>query len=512
MVMHDLYFSYVRMRSVHPDVYKILYVCASIQNDLFSYFGEPTCGTQQLATRMAVTLGHVEPFNVQTDDWSLYTERLSQYFVANDITEDKKKVGILLTVIGSKAYELIHSLLAPVSPAEKKYDELVAVLMGHLKPKPLVIAERFKFHHRNQRDGENVEQYMAELRRLSEHCDFKDYLSEALRDRLVCGLRSEAIQRRLLSQKDLTLETAYDIALSEETASRRASELQASVKTSTSSEGDVRKVAPGKPHNGKGTAQSCYRCGKSGHTPDHCFYKHQKCRVCQKKGHIAKVCRNADRGAPHGTSSPGGSPKNTKSFRNKKSGRADYVDTETEESQDIQSEDNDAELFTLSALRDPPIVLKPTVNGVELKMELDTGATVSLASERTWKEVFNSCPLEECQTILRTYTGQKLPVLGQMNVTVEYEDQKAELPLLIVPGDGPALWGRSWLSAIKLNWPSIKSITYGVESLIAKYPDLFKEELGTLKGVEIKLSIAKDAILQFKKPRPVPYALRGAVE
>ena len=99
-----------------------------------------------------------------------------------------------------------------------------------------------------------------------------------------------------------------------------------------------------------------------------------------------------------------------------------------------------------------------------------------------------------------------------MNVTVEYEHQKAKLPLLIVPGDGPALWGRSWLSAIQLNWPSIKSITDGVESLIARYPDLFKEELGMLKGVEIKLSIAKDAIPQFKKPHPVPYALRSAVE
>ena len=64
----------------------------------------------------------------------------------------------------------------------------------------------------------------------------------------------------------------------------------------------------------------------------------------------------------------------------------------------------------------------------------------------------------------------------------------------------------------ELNWPSVKSITDGVESLIARYPDLFKEELGTLKGVEIKLSIAKDAIPQFKKPRPVPYALRSAVE
>ena len=40
---------------------------------------------------MVAKLGHVEPFNVQTDDWSLYIERLRLYFVANDITVDKKK-------------------------------------------------------------------------------------------------------------------------------------------------------------------------------------------------------------------------------------------------------------------------------------------------------------------------------------------------------------------------------------------------------------------------------------
>ena len=110
------------------------------------------------------------------------------------------------------------------------------------------------------------------------------------------------------------------------------------------------------------------------------------------------------------------------------------------------------------------------------------------------------------------YTGQKLPVLGQMNVTVEYEDQQAQLPVLIVLGDGPALWGRSWLSAICLNWPSIKHISQGVESILSWYPDLFKEEFGTLKCAEIKLSIAKNAIPQFKKPCPVPYAVCGVVE
>ena len=46
---------------------------------------------------MAATLGHMDPFDVKNDDWSLYTERLGQFFVANDIADDKKKVAVLLS-------------------------------------------------------------------------------------------------------------------------------------------------------------------------------------------------------------------------------------------------------------------------------------------------------------------------------------------------------------------------------------------------------------------------------
>ena len=69
---------------------------------------------------------------------------------------------------------------------------------------------------------------MAELRRLADRCEFGAYLQDALRDRLVCGLRSEAIQRRLLTEEKLTLEKAYGTAHGMEEAQRQATELQTS--------------------------------------------------------------------------------------------------------------------------------------------------------------------------------------------------------------------------------------------------------------------------------------------
>ena len=172
-----------------------------------------------------------------TDDWEQYTERLEQYFKANSIEADDKKLATFLTVMGPTAYALLSNLLAPEKPATKMYAELVTVMRDHLKPKPLVIAERFRFHQRNQADSESVADYMAELRKLADKCEFGEHLTEALRDRLVCGLRSETVQKRLLAEEDLTLKKAYETAISMEAASRRANVLRGSTRVTTVPDG-----------------------------------------------------------------------------------------------------------------------------------------------------------------------------------------------------------------------------------------------------------------------------------
>ena len=49
-------------------------------------------------------------------------------------------------------------------------------MQNHLNPRPLIIAERFKFHRRNQGENKSVAQNVAELRKLCEKCEFGDYL------------------------------------------------------------------------------------------------------------------------------------------------------------------------------------------------------------------------------------------------------------------------------------------------------------------------------------------------
>ncbi len=97
-------------------------------------------------------------------------------------------------------------------------------------------------------------------------------------------------------------------------------------------------------------------------------------------------------------------------------------------------------------------MLDLTVESKPLQMELDTGASVSIVSEQTWKSVFHTPTLVKSPIKLKTYTGQNLRVLGQKVVHVCYQDQERQLPLVVVSGNGPSLSGRNWLEEIRLDW------------------------------------------------------------
>ena len=140
---------------------------------------------------LTTAIGFIAAFQPESDRIESYLERVELYMTANNFPEGRK-VAALLSIVGGTAYEILRSLLAPALPETKSYTVLVETLQKHYAPKPLVIAGRYHFHRRDQLSGQSIAEYIAELKKLSIHCEFGDYLNQALRDRLVCGLRSEA--------------------------------------------------------------------------------------------------------------------------------------------------------------------------------------------------------------------------------------------------------------------------------------------------------------------------------
>ena len=181
---------------------------------------------------LLASVGRIEPYDGNSD-LEAYLERLELYFIANNVGEisgddneaarrlaERKKVATLLTLVGSETYLLLKCLLSPQLPSEFTFDEITTKLINHLKPRWLTVVERFKFHQRNQHDGENV----AKLRRLASTCNFGAFLTEALRDLFVCGIRNGNTEWKLLS-KDRSFEQALQIALADEAADAEAKQL-----------------------------------------------------------------------------------------------------------------------------------------------------------------------------------------------------------------------------------------------------------------------------------------------
>ena len=256
----------------------------------------------------------------------------------------------------------------------------------------IVIAERFRFHKRNQRSGESISEYCIAIQKLSEHCDFGTTLNTALRDRLVCGLANEYIQRKLLADADLTYDQAKAIALAAETATKDSEELRKQPMVDTS----VNKLLQARPSRrghvptraGQPTATAtattatayCVRCGKRNHTQDQCYFRDKQCHTCMKTGHIKRMCQNG---------------KQHKLNANK--GNVHYVDgslNADDESNEIS--DSEAILFyvgndenhTVGSVTAKPLVVNMLVNGVNIDMEIDSGAPVSIMPQTQFEKYF----------------------------------------------------------------------------------------------------------------------------
>ena len=163
-----------------------------------------------------------------------------------------------------------------------------------------------------------------------------------------------------------------------------------------------------------------------------------------------------------------------------------------------------------------PYTVSLKVCGVDMIMEVDAGAALSVISEQTYNSLWSDPPpVQPCSSILKTYTGEVIKVKGVIDVDVMYKDQQASLKLIVTSGEGPCLLGRDWLNTLKLDWSQLNQVyqlSTQCQDLVAKHRLLFADELGLVQGMKAKFHINKDATPKFCKARPVPYALKSKVE
>ena len=177
------------------------------------------------------------------------------------------------------------------------FDAAVNTLQSiYVKPKNEIFA-RHLLHIQKQTPGETLDQFAQNLKHLSKDCNFRavsaeEYRDDIIRDAFINGLYSTHIRQRLLEEKQLDFQTAFNLARSLDMAQKQSQSYNmptnpcgSTTKQEVTCNSDFHITSA---VNG----EKCFFCGRTRHPRLSCPARDATCRACGKKGHFQTVCRS----------------------------------------------------------------------------------------------------------------------------------------------------------------------------------------------------------------------------
>ncbi|XP_061170876.1 uncharacterized protein LOC133180347 [Saccostrea echinata] len=162
------------------------------------------------------------------------------------------------------------------------------------------------FNTRVQKEGERIDTYVTDLKQRAASCEFENLQDSLIRDRVVCGIKSDSVKKRLLREENLTLQRAIDICRANEASESQikniADEKAINHVGAQGAHGGFRRGRGNSRHNNnkltrdrdksKPRQGKCKRCGTS-HARGNCPAYGEECRKCGKMNHFEKkMCKS----------------------------------------------------------------------------------------------------------------------------------------------------------------------------------------------------------------------------
>ena len=453
---------------------------------------------------------------------------------------EEEKVSYLLIWSGDDGIELVSTWSLSTTD-KKKLDTYWTRFENYLSPKSNFRLARYKLRTLKQEPGETVDSFVKKIRVLVEECRFTNP-DEHIIDSLIFGSNSKRTQAKLLDKDTtLSLDTALDIARTEEATSNQIREItpDSSTRVDALKHGGL----PDKPRGP--TIRLCGCCGTEHDISErrYCPAYGSKCGTCGKENHWRKVCRSSK--PHHQAHQRGGRGKYRKPPKGKPDGKKHFHSLEARDQTEGNPEASVPDQLYFHTLSVNQVTKSDTQAFLEVEVvsdhckkplscKVDTGAEGNVISLITYKSLFpsSSCnsggiptSLAPSSTIITAFGGHAVGHYGTCVLKLAHGGSCKPYPFHVVDTDGPTILGLPTctdLNLVTMNFsitnheevskpnaqprPVCDPDPVAKEEVLRQYKDCF-EGVGCLKG-EYHITVDPTVPPVVHPPRRVPEALR----
>ncbi|CAG2218703.1 unnamed protein product [Mytilus edulis] len=393
---------------------------------------------------------------------------------ASGVSEGAQKRALLLHLIGQDAQDIFETF----TETGDTFEDAVAKFDQYFLPKKNQPVERHVFRKCKQNENESIDNYVTRLKNLAKTCDFGIMLNDAIRDQVVDMCYSTKLRRRLLREKDLTLEKVQDIARASEAADQHSAQFEEVHINRVQVKRDfnpARHQRHDYNNHSKRKDIECHRCGRTGHIARECTIAMDKtCHKCGKKGHFAKKCKSKKTTKEQGT------------FYKKEKVR--YMEEES-------SDDSEEYVFAIDRSSEKRITLK--IGDVVIPFLVDSGATCNIINSEIMSKLkkcgVNKIPIQKQLYAYGAINPLMINSKIRSDITCEESRKCVKADFMVIEGNHTPLLGRSTASelGILLIGPSVNMINTQGDIRLSQVRD---ETTGRNIAEEYAYFVAKNAV------------------
>lgn len=420
-----------------------------------------------------------------------YVERFDIWCLTQKDLNNELKSAYFLSVIGPDAYALLKNLSFPELPIKVGYDKLKDILLQHFQPVNFEATERAKFNCLIRGNDQDIREFILQLQTQAAKCNFGDQLTTNLRDRLIAGINSPDLQKKLLLMNDPTFQSVRSVCEQFQDVSLAVTVenpvLFNSNKLHSVPKAERRKIKPsinsrnihGKSHTSvkPNALGKCDSCGGN-HARQTCKFRQAKCHSCGKLGHIQSVCRNHQ-------------------------SNCKYASNSTEPLSESLSNLSLSVNPSLNHIRHT----LTTPSGTTHDFIIDTGSIDSIISKSNLAKFYPSFQLIDTSLTIRGITGHSLPLLGTCCIPILNDKRQTISSRFLVASTGPSILGLRELKKLNVHFSFLNTDSVStIRSLLSQC----SKTTGGMRIPPIHLEICGDPV--FMKRRILPYGLRESTK